>query len=71
MKKAIAIVLALLMAAALLAGCVREEKDEHIEPEETRTRKRDCSADAPAGKDSRRRRILRRFRNHRAINTED
>lgn len=63
MKKIIAIVIALLMAAALFTGCAREERDEHIEPEETRLYHRRTVTNG-AGEDGEKK---RRFRFPRAF----
>ena len=71
MKKALAVIVAILMAAALFSACAREERDEHIEPEETKIRHRATDQNVKDDDDDRRRfRLPGRLRRHRTQSTE-
>ena len=71
MKKALAVIVAILMAAALFSACAREERDEHIEPEETKIRHRATDQNVKDDDDDRRRfRLSHRLRRHRTVSNE-
>lgn len=71
MKKVMAIALAILMAAALFAGCVKEEREEHIEPAETKIHHRHTESDKDEDDDRRRRfHLPRNLFRHRPLSDE-
>jgi hypothetical protein len=71
MKKALAIVIAVVMAAALFSACAREERDEHIEPEETDLCKNHTSENSEDEDGAKKRfRFSHTFRRHRTQSTE-
>ena len=71
MKKAAAVTLAILLALALFSGCAREEREEHVEPDETRLHKDGTSDDAKCDGSSKKHfNIPRRYRTHRTENKE-
>ncbi len=71
MKKALALIVALVLAAALFTACAREERDEHIEPGETDLRKDRTSENSEDedGADGRPR-FPHTFRRHRTQSKE-
>lgn len=71
MKKVLAVIVAVMMAAALFSACAREERDEHIEPAETKIRHDHAAETCDDEDDDRRRfRLPRKFRRHRTVSTE-
>ena len=72
MKKALAIVIAIVLTAALFSACAREERDEHVEPEETKIRhsETDQTLDDEPGDRRRHFRLGRTLRRHHTISEE-
>ena len=72
MKKALAIVIAIVLTAALFSACAREERDEHVEPEETKIRHSETDQTLDDDNDRRGRRspICRSLFRHRTVTEE-